>query len=179
MPEWLFDPNGLLWDVYNTVKEKTNYPKKKSDNPQASETLITKIMLGTWGCVPAYDTFLKKGLNYLGLPIAFSQKNLEDVVDYFGKCPKVNEVISNLPQYTPMKIIDAYLWELGFELYLKDLLTKHPNKYPYVYNNYHYDRPPILISDEISLSETLIEEIENHLPKAGEACECEKTLNKS
>ena len=32
-----------------------------------SPILITKILLGTLGCVPAYDTFFEKGVRHLGL----------------------------------------------------------------------------------------------------------------
>ena len=30
----------------------------------ATDTLITKILLGTMGCIPAYDKFLKDGIGY-------------------------------------------------------------------------------------------------------------------
>lgn len=82
-----------------------------------------------------------------------------------------------------MKIIDAYLWELGFELYIKELLRGNIDKYPYVYNNYYYDRLPISIrnfnnkskEEKENLKDTLIQEIENHLPKDGQ-CECGKVI---
>ena len=55
----IFNKNGKIWAVYNEMHQKTNYPRKKSGKPEASATLISKVLLGTWGCVPAYDTFFK------------------------------------------------------------------------------------------------------------------------
>ena len=186
LPQELFDrQNGELWQVYNKMMERTNYPRKKQDFPKASETLVTKVMLGTWGCVPAYDEYLKNALKYLHLPHKFYEKGFYKVVDYFRECLEVHKVIKLLPQYTPMKIIDAYLWELGFELYLKELLRKNIDKYPYVKGVYHYDGESIVSIDEFIkkstnekeiLREELIKEIEDNLPKEGVKCQCGKVL---
>lgn len=186
LPQELFDRrNGELWHAYNELMEKTNYPRKKQDFPNASEILVTKVMLGTWGCVPAYDTFLKKGLQYLNIDDSVTEDGLKSIIKYFKTCPKVHGVIKSLPQYTPMKIIDAYLWELGFELSLKDLLQKKIDKYPYVNSIYHYDDGDRMSIDEFSkkslnekkiLQKKLLIEIEAGLPKGGTKCQCGKVL---
>lgn len=186
LPQELFDrQNGALWQVYNKMMERTNYPRKKQDFPNASEILVTKVMLGTWGCVPAYDEYLTKALKYLNLPQRFSEKEFYEVVDYFRECPEVFKVINSLPKYTPMKVIDAYLWELGFELSLKDLLQKKIDKYPYVNGVYHYDGKDLMSIDEFSkkssnekeiLQKKLLKEIEDSLPKEGAKCQCGKVL---
>jgi hypothetical protein len=45
----------------------------------ASDTLVTKIMLGVFGCVPAFDTYFRKGFG-VG---AFSKKSLGKVADFY------------------------------------------------------------------------------------------------
>lgn len=186
LPKELFDrQNGELWQVYNKMMERTNYPRKKQDFPKASEILVTKVMLGTWGCVPAYDEYLTKALKYLHLPYKFYEQGFYKVVDYFRECPEAPKIIKLLPQYTPMKIIDAYLWELGFELYLKELLQKNIDKYPYVNGIYHYDGKDLMSIDEFSkksstekeiLRKELLKEIEAKLLKGGSKCQCGKVL---
>lgn len=186
LPQEFFDRwNGELWQAYNKLMKKTNYPRKKQDSPNASEILVTKVMLGTWGCVPAYDTFLKKGLQYLNIDDSVTVEGLKSIIKYFKPCSDVNKIVQSLPQYTPMKIIDAYLWELGFELSLKDLLQKKINKYPYVNGIYHYDGKDLMSIDEFSkksstekeiLRKELLKEIEAKLPKGGAKCQCGKVL---
>lgn len=186
LPQELFDRwNGELWQAYNKLMKKTNYPRKKQDSPNASEILVTKVMLGTWGCVPAYDTFLKKSLQYLNIDDSVTVEGLKSIIKYFKPCSDVNTIVQSLPQYTPMKVIDAYLWELGFELSLKDLLQKKIDKYPYVNGIYHYDGKDLMSIDEFSkksstekeiLRKELLKEIEAKLPKGGAKCQCGKVL---
>ena len=91
LPQELFDRwNGELWQAYNKLMKKTNYPRKKQDSPNASEILVTKVMLGTWGCVPAYDTFLKKGLQYLNIDDSVTVEGLKSIIKYFKPCMLIN-----------------------------------------------------------------------------------------
>ena len=46
----------------------------------ASDILVTKIMLGTFGCVPAFDTYFKKGLRVW----KFGRKSLKKVAEFYA-----------------------------------------------------------------------------------------------
>ena len=87
-----------------------------------SNTLITKILLGTLGCVPAYDRYFCDGLGKLNLQKAFSEKSLIQLIDYvsaskvefesFRRCKNMQMVGGGV--YPPMKLIDMAFWKLGF-----------------------------------------------------------------
>lgn len=88
----------------------------------ATDTLITKIMLGTLGCIPALDSLFKnkffgysgKSFNRQALKriVAFSECN-KDIIEQSEKLIK-----SDLKQiYPPMKIVDMYFWQLGYNEY--------------------------------------------------------------
>lgn len=51
---------------------------------QVSPILITKILLGTLGCVPAYDTFFEKGVRHLGLKEKnYNEDSLLELADFY------------------------------------------------------------------------------------------------
>lgn len=91
----------------------------------ATDTLITKIMLGTIGCVPAMDDLFKKGFGVyaskmfdeklLEQIIEFSERNISDILQY-------QELIQNQIKclYPPMKIVDMYFWQKGYDKYLEE-----------------------------------------------------------
>lgn len=87
-----------------------------------TDTLATKIILGTLGCIPAYDRYFidgmrAKGLSYSGLKL----NNYLAVVRFYVLNKRsfdyANRKIlaSSGINYPPMKLVDMYFWELGFE----------------------------------------------------------------
>lgn len=98
------------------------------DGRTPSDTLITKIMLGTLGCFPAFDRFFKAGAKRVRfganvcLPYSVSQKNIgekaEILLEYyrankdcFEKCAAHT---GDLAACTPMKFLDLGIWCVGF-----------------------------------------------------------------
>ena len=87
-----------------------------------TDTLVTKILLGTLGCVPAYDRYFIDGMRKSGIRYSrLSEGNLKSVVDYYQKNQRkfdgAQQVIyekSNI-FYPPMKLVDMYFWEIGFQ----------------------------------------------------------------
>ena len=91
--------------------------QKKTIN-NVSDTLITKILLGTLGCSVAQDTYVRKGLSYYNLTQKFGKSSFLELRN-FAKSNKeeIQKVLSTLkPLYTPMKIIDMFFFELDFTL---------------------------------------------------------------
>lgn len=87
----------------------------------ASDTLITKILLGTLGCVPAYDRFFKDGLSISNVaPQRYGKSSLLQLANYYVNHEEELEdfrkqISAGKTAYTPMKIIDMCFWQLGFD----------------------------------------------------------------
>lgn len=84
-----------------------------------SEILISKIVLGTLGCVPAYDRYMKAGLKAEGLRHqSFNEKSLKEIIRFGAdNMAAITEMKSitrkNGLAYPDMKILDMYFWQLG------------------------------------------------------------------
>ncbi len=98
------------------------------DGRTPSDTLITKIMLGTLGCFPAFDRFFKAGARRVRfganvcLPHFVTQNNIEETAeilleyyrenkDCFEKCAAHTGDLAACP---PMKFLDLGIWCVGF-----------------------------------------------------------------
>lgn len=125
--EWLeFDNITNIMDVFNKLKniyENISYfnPKKKSEEKiSATDTLITKILLGTLGCVPAFDRCFKAGYS-LYANKSFDEKLLREMIEFINANKKLIKEfqikIYELTKYhyPPMKIVDMCFWQKGFE----------------------------------------------------------------
>ena len=88
---------------------------------QVSPILITKILMGTLGCVPAYDRFFEEGARYLGLEKKTYQKKslLELAAIYEAHNDRLEEARRGMRTedlvYPQMKLLDMGFWQVGFE----------------------------------------------------------------
>ena len=86
-----------------------------------SPVLITKILMGTLGCVPAYDRFFEEGARHLGLKEKNYKKNsLLELADiYEAHNDRLEEARRGMRTedlvYPQMKLLDMGLWQIGFE----------------------------------------------------------------
>jgi len=89
----------------------------------ATDTLVTKVLLGTIGCLPAVDRFFidgfrrTAGLKYFCLnekfvsrAIDFCSENLEEL-----RVAQARIKSDAGAHYPLMKIIDMYFWQVGYE----------------------------------------------------------------
>ncbi len=126
--------------LYQTLERY--YNQKFGKGHPASDTLITKIIMGTTGQSPAYDRFFKSGIKCYNenrsdgkpeLPQTFSQDNLKKISEEFqnnvyeqelATRPKIKykektiegeEVTKKIKamKYPLYKVIDIYFWNLG------------------------------------------------------------------
>lgn len=84
-----------------------------------TDTLLTKILLGTVGCVPAYDRYFKKALADTGAaPQVFSAKSIRTLGNlYLGhgdEFEKLRKHCSSRIEYPAAKILDMCFFEYGF-----------------------------------------------------------------
>ena len=124
---WNADPSCLkhpkTLDLLSELKSALNdlYLRQTRDTKTISDTLITKIMLGTLGCTPAYDRFFKKGCQKHNVrPYSnFSKRSIESLSEFYCEHSKTFESVSDKIKkdrritYPPMKLIDMFFWSVG------------------------------------------------------------------
>lgn len=93
----------------------------------ATDTLITKILLGTFGCTPAFDRYFVDGLKSFGFSTAaFGKTALNELADFYIKneaeleCLRKDFERSGF-EYSAMKLLDMCLWQAEFS---KDMAGK-------------------------------------------------------
>lgn len=110
--------NEELRVYYSEIRKQV---KERTPSGQISDTLITKILLGTLGCVPAYDRFFISGIK--SEKISFGNYNIISIIklaDFyeanFGLLEAGRELftIGNIP-YPQMKMLDIVFWRIGYE----------------------------------------------------------------
>jgi len=89
-------------------------------NQTSIGVLSTKIMLGTWATVPAFDTSLKAALRAAEIGKAnYSRKNFLTVFAYLHQnAPAFQQQVNRFhaegfAHYPAMRVVDALLWHLG------------------------------------------------------------------
>lgn len=87
-----------------------------------SPTLITKIILGTIGCIPAYDRYFIKGLENSDIQKKFNPNKsfLELLKFYIENEEEIDYLKNKFKGYTLMKILDMYFWIQGYKNEEKD-----------------------------------------------------------
>ena len=110
----------LADEIKHYYSEKTYYTEginEKKSIKSVSDTLITKIILGTFACTVAYDTYVKKGLAKHRMRQSFSKRSLYEIREYAKEnMNSINEELCGLGElYNAIKIIDMCLFEKGFE----------------------------------------------------------------
>lgn len=100
----------LLFNKGGLVDELSEYYQGVDITP--TDTLITKILLGTMGCVPAYDRFLKTGLGAERIIQQFGRKSMKQIIDTYGTSSRFS--LPSYKTYPQMKIIDSIFWQYGY-----------------------------------------------------------------
>lgn len=85
-----------------------------TDSYSVSDTLISKILMGVLGNIPAYDRFVKAGLKKSHLLQTMSPKGYKQLFDFYKQNQKEIDTLHKICRiYPPMKILDMYFWGLG------------------------------------------------------------------
>ena len=91
---------------------RDSYP----DGCKPSDTLVSKILLGTMGCTPAFDTYFDKALKECEItPKSFNSTTIEQ----FGQiitALKCDELVELKKHYPEMKIVDMAMWQRGYDI---------------------------------------------------------------
>lgn len=110
---------NLIRDTRKAYQDNINEINGKQTIINVTDTLASKILLGVFGNVPAYDRYFKVGLTLFGLRLQFDQLGLRDLVNFYHKNFDEFEYSKNLfsydgVNYTPMKLLDMFFWKVGF-----------------------------------------------------------------
>jgi hypothetical protein len=102
------------------VSYKDNIKSGESCEINVTDTLVTKIILGTMGCVPAYDRFFVNGLRLYKIQQSFNKTSFMSLIKFYQENRKEFDqtqckLIINPynVKYPIMKLIDMFFWEIG------------------------------------------------------------------
>jgi hypothetical protein len=107
----------LIMDASKTIRESY----VGISVPSVSDTLITKILLGVFGCAPAYDRFfIFAARKYNICSGSWNEDSLRSIWQYYEQhreeFEKIRQEITvERLHYPPMKLMDMGLWQIGFD----------------------------------------------------------------
>lgn len=87
----------------------------------ATDTLVTKILLGTLGCVPAYDRYYVQAVRKYNISSGgYDRRSIKDVAKFYLKYKDIFEKVrielsSYGTEYPEMKIMDMCLFQVAYE----------------------------------------------------------------
>ena len=110
--------NAFLDEYYSNIRDEVKNIKVRN---QLSSTLITKILMGTLGCVSAYDRYFISGIKKQKVASGnYNMKSIIQLVDFYEKNIVELENIRkdmkvNGMAYPQMKILDMAFWQIGLD----------------------------------------------------------------
>ena len=102
-------------------------PSYKRDTNIATDTLVTKILLGTLGCVPAYDRYYVQSVRQNGISSGlYNSESVRKVAEFYCQNIEVFEELRHKlskcgTNYPPMKLMDMCFWQ---DSYIKERSTQ-------------------------------------------------------
>ena len=115
MLETVYD---YIADHFDPIREEI--AGRKVTTP-VSPVLITKILMGTLGCVPAYDRFFQDGIaKYKMTTQEYSLNSVLKLVEFYeAHNDRLEEARHGMRTedltYPQMKLLDMGFWQIGFE----------------------------------------------------------------
>ncbi|MEW6667276.1 MAG: hypothetical protein AB1512_18895 [Thermodesulfobacteriota bacterium] len=109
----------LKGDIVERFGKSIHSVDGQAKETKVTDTLITKILLGTMACAPAYDKFFREGLKKTGFKHRrFTKAGYMELLSF---CRINSSAFSELRLpilnadlvYPPMKLMDMYLWSVG------------------------------------------------------------------
>lgn len=124
----MFELSQKITEIYR--KKTTDF--ENENGRDTSDTLITKILLGVFGCTPAYDRYFKTGLRSTKIASGqYTAHSVSQLLHFYNQHKAAFEAIrfkisKNGVEYPPMKIIDMCFWQIGYDHDIQ-LQAKHKN----------------------------------------------------
>ena len=113
----------LLEDVSERIRRAYAAEKPSFEGiiNNATDTLVTKILLGTLGCVPAYDRYYVQAVRQYNISAGvYGKESVRDVAKYYlshkDEFESLREELSACgTRYPAMKLMDMCMWQVAFE----------------------------------------------------------------
>jgi hypothetical protein len=112
----------VILEAIREIREAYRPFAPPSDSRQASDTLVTKVLLGTFGCLPACDTYFIDGYRAGGYKYSYPNGNFVDGVLRVCRenLPLLREEQTAIERasgihYPLMKLVDMHFWQTGYE----------------------------------------------------------------
>lgn len=115
----LFELVKNIKEIYSNIRSSV---KEKVPKNVLSDTLVTKVLMGTMGCVPAYDRYFISGIRNNKITSGnFNINSILGLVDFYNKYYEKLEkarLQMNVEgiEYPQMKMLDMCFWQEGFDL---------------------------------------------------------------
>ncbi|HPF99009.1 MAG TPA: hypothetical protein PLE77_03005 [Kiritimatiellia bacterium] len=125
------DPSDDRWTVPLMLKlverireayERIDSVNCETKSVRASDTLVTKVIMGTVGCLPAYDRYVVAGMRHKGVAYSgLSSTHISSLLTFYRANAEEfkkaqTRVSSPALRYPIMKVLDMYFWSIGNEL---------------------------------------------------------------
>ena len=117
----ILELNNQLFKHYNSFTYFDNKNVLKSRKP--TDTLISKIILGTLGCCPAFDRYFNDGVKRYNFSFTtLNEKSFDEIFNFVDNNKSEllklqNELkLSQGLHYPLLKLVDIYFWFEGFSL---------------------------------------------------------------
>lgn len=118
----LFSLSDKLKEIYRDIRITANKSiGKPLPSVGISDILITKILMGTMGCVPAYDRFFCEAVKHCKVAsTSFSKKSIKELRQFYLDHNEIFEKLriemsKGMIDYPQMKVIDMCFWQIGYE----------------------------------------------------------------
>lgn len=104
----------LLWEL--TIEIRKAFREYHPEGP-VSDTLTTKILMGTFGCTVAYDKYVCENLRAYKIASGnYGKRSILELCNYYKTHPEFEVIRQSIKKednidYPPMKILDMGCWE--------------------------------------------------------------------
>ena len=115
-----------ICDLISAIRKAYGPFASAAKSGQASDTLVTKVILGTLGCLPACDRYFIDGFKsakfryssltrgFVESVLQFCQENLPDLRDEQTRIERNGGI-----RYPLMKLVDMYFYQIGYDRDIK------------------------------------------------------------
>lgn len=126
----LLEEHAYLWneDITWEQLDKANgivISHYQDNGVTPTDTLITKVLMGIFGCVPAYDRYFVIGLKEYNktnkhISQSYNKNSFEALQKLTNGLKEERLKLNNKITYPKMRLLDAYFWFKGKELDNRD-----------------------------------------------------------
>lgn len=112
----------LIFDAADAIA-RAYEPFARALDKQVTDTLVTKVLLGTLGCLPACDQLFISGFCHSGFSFSYLNKQFarrifefcrENRAELQAEQARINQ--SSPVPYPLMKLVDMHFWQIGYDL---------------------------------------------------------------